>query len=273
MPAYIVEDHLLPIGPVVRPAVPNAESIADSLTPEHCRELAIDLAQWIIAADGQNDVQLLKAVEAVGIVLVGNESHGIVIVDLVRAVSPGKAGDVAQTAKGENSIDLIRMSKPKVQGMVSAKTGSSQNQEWVGVQAPGEWQHFVFKIAVVFILPLRPMSGMLVARVPAFFVHAADGIDLEPTILEVLAKRVHHSPVFPLKKRALGSGEDDHARAGVAIDFQLHFSAQDGAVPLVMLAMHEGKQTRLPGRSVAGTGGRPTAALMIRILRLLRQTR
>src|ERR1700694_795941 len=54
----VVVYHLLPPGPVVRPAVQDTHGMPDNLPPQDIRHLLITTARWIIPANGQNNVHV-----------------------------------------------------------------------------------------------------------------------------------------------------------------------------------------------------------------------
>src|SRR6476469_7109599 len=73
VPADVPPDHLLPVRPVVVPAVPDPERVADPLVPQNRRELAVRGAQRVVAADRENDVLPAERVEPPSFVLVRDE--------------------------------------------------------------------------------------------------------------------------------------------------------------------------------------------------------
>src|SRR3954451_19993990 len=54
--ADVALGHLLPVRPVVVPAVPDAQRVANPLVPQHGRKLPIVFAERVVAAHRQDDV-------------------------------------------------------------------------------------------------------------------------------------------------------------------------------------------------------------------------
>src|SRR5687768_1321938 len=54
--ADVGPNHIAPIRPVVRPAIPQPERVPDVLAPQHARHMLVVLPVRIIPAGGQNDV-------------------------------------------------------------------------------------------------------------------------------------------------------------------------------------------------------------------------
>src|SRR5688572_29564559 len=63
-PADVQPDHVLPVRPVVRPAVPEPERVPDALRPEPVREVLVARPHGIVAADRHDDLQALERVDA-----------------------------------------------------------------------------------------------------------------------------------------------------------------------------------------------------------------
>src|SRR5262245_2383416 len=63
--------HLLPIGPVVRPAIPDAQRVPDIFAPENAGEILIVGARRIVAADRQGDVDASQRIQPLLVMLVG----------------------------------------------------------------------------------------------------------------------------------------------------------------------------------------------------------
>src|SRR5262249_59067351 len=78
MSANIQLDHLLPIRPIMRPAIPQSQCVPDVVSPQRFRKLLIRAAIGIVPAGGENDVHPPERREARWIVLVGNEVAGVV---------------------------------------------------------------------------------------------------------------------------------------------------------------------------------------------------
>src|SRR5947209_1439961 len=101
----------------------------------------------------------------------------------------------------------------------------------------------MLEVEVVFELAVGAGGGRLPAGVPTLGVDAIDGDDLELARFKLVGERRVHALVFPLEEAALRGGEDDHARAAVAEDEQLHVAAEHGAEPTVIFAIHSAATT------------------------------
>src|SRR3954447_19973017 len=64
MPADVLHDHPAPVRPVVRPAVPDAQRIADAPVPELAGEVFAVAAHRVVAPDGEDDVEALDRGDA-----------------------------------------------------------------------------------------------------------------------------------------------------------------------------------------------------------------
>ena len=133
------------------------------------------------------------------------------------------------------------MAERDVHRVVRAEAGARRHEERVAVAALRERQHLAQRCSSrTANWRMARSCGCLYLRVPALRVHAVHAEHLQPAVAQVLAQRVHHPPVLPLEEAAHGGGEHQHARAGVAKHQQVHVAAQRGAVPAVMLAVHQG---------------------------------
>src|SRR5579885_755749 len=56
MSVNIQLQHVLPVRPVVAPAIPDAQSVADALAPEDAGKMLIARARNVVAPNGENDV-------------------------------------------------------------------------------------------------------------------------------------------------------------------------------------------------------------------------
>src|SRR5437868_6224362 len=71
--AYVFDNHIPPPRPIMRPAIPQAQSITNAFLPQRCRQMLVVRARRIIASDRQNDVHATECFEPRGVVLVQNE--------------------------------------------------------------------------------------------------------------------------------------------------------------------------------------------------------
>src|SRR2546425_3462092 len=74
--ADVHADHLLPIRPVVNPAIPNAQCMPDVFAPENTRKVLIVGARRIVATDSQDNVHVPQSIQTRRFVLVPDEITG-----------------------------------------------------------------------------------------------------------------------------------------------------------------------------------------------------
>src|SRR5205823_432173 len=92
--ADVALGHLLPVRPVVVPAVPDAERVANPFVPEQRGKLPIAFAQRIVAADRENDVLAPERLQAACVVLVRDELGGIRRVHVLVGVAAREPPDI-----------------------------------------------------------------------------------------------------------------------------------------------------------------------------------
>src|SRR5262249_38045039 len=96
--------------------------------------------------------------------------------------------------------------------------------------------------------------------IPALGVHAVHAVDLEIPPLELIGEWGVHAHVLPLIKAPLRGGEGDDAGACVAEDQQLHLTAEGGAEPAVIFAIHNNGASVRPHGAGARTRRRARSA-------------
>src|SRR5687768_11683 len=69
----VLPDHALPVRPVVRPAVPDAKCVRNSLSPERSRKLLVVAVHRIVAPDRHDDVDPPDRFESPVIALLPDE--------------------------------------------------------------------------------------------------------------------------------------------------------------------------------------------------------
>lgn len=235
--AQIQPDHILPVGPVVRPAVPDAQRVPDVLLPQDLRKILGGPAQRLGLAGGQDDVHAPHLLQPPRVVLVFDELHRVVEVDVVVVVPVGPVADVVQAVHGQHAAYQIGVAKGEVDRLIRAEAGPQHHQEGVGV-ALGEGDHLAAQVVVVLRLAPGAVARPFPARVPAFGVHAVHAVELDIAALDGIGHGVDHALVLPVEVAPLRGGKDDDARAAVAVHHQLHVAAQVGAVPALMFSVH-----------------------------------
>src|SRR5215213_8505591 len=131
-------DHPLPVRPVVRPAVPLAQGVADPLAPEDAGEVAVVLDVRIVPADGNDDVELLPAADYVGVRLVRHQPRRVRAVDVLVVVAAGHAGDVVHPAQPDDAVHQPRVAEAERHGVVGAEARAHRHGVRVRVLPPGE---------------------------------------------------------------------------------------------------------------------------------------
>src|SRR5947209_15772849 len=71
--ADVHADHLLPIRPIVNPAIPDAQGMPDTLAPEDAREVLVVPARRIVAPNSKDNVHVPQGIQTRRIMLVLNE--------------------------------------------------------------------------------------------------------------------------------------------------------------------------------------------------------
>jgi hypothetical protein len=69
-------------------------------------------------------------------------------------------------------------------------------------------------------------------------VHLVEAVELDPPILEVIAKHQVHAPIGPLTVGAHRRRKDDDARPRMSEYLQVHVSVERRAVPTGVFVMH-----------------------------------
>src|SRR6266516_3221472 len=90
--ADVHADHLLPVRPIVNPAIP------DALAPEDAREVLVVSARRIVAPNSKNNVYVPQGIQPRRIVLVLDEVARIIEIDIIVRVATRKILDVIGAA-------------------------------------------------------------------------------------------------------------------------------------------------------------------------------
>src|SRR5688500_15218358 len=69
----VLPDHALPIRPIVRPAIPDAKGVRNSLLPERAGKRLVVPIHRIVASDGHDDVDAPDRLEPAMVGLVTHE--------------------------------------------------------------------------------------------------------------------------------------------------------------------------------------------------------
>src|ERR1700693_5686680 len=94
------------------------------------------------------------------------------------------------------------------------------------------------EVAVVLVVASDALRWVLLRGVEALVVHAVDADDLEPSGFHEIADRPDETEILVLIEAPLRGGKPDHRAAGVPEPEDLHSAAQDGRIPLRVLAVH-----------------------------------
>ncbi len=156
--------------------------------------------------------------------------------------------DVVKSAQPDDPIHQLRVAESEVHGVVRAEAGPGHDQERVRVLLGCERQHLGPHVVIVLGVTPRPVGRVLAAGVPALRIDAVDAKHLDPPLLQVLPERPHHPPIFPVEEAAHGRREDNHPRARMPEDEELHLPSEGWAVPAVVFTI---PQTSLRGAVAA----------------------
>lgn len=207
-PALIVarkieSDHLIPVLPVVRPAIPETQGVANAFAPEQARHLLVAFAKAVVLADGQDDVLCPQRCEASFIVFMADEHRWIVEIEIVVGIAISEAADIAQPRQAEDAVDESRVPQAKTQGMEAAKAAAQGNEERIGVLVLTERQHLFEYIVVVLRMKTEAGSRVFVIGIPALCIYRIDTVDLHPATVDAICHHIDHAAIGELKVAAL----------------------------------------------------------------------
>src|SRR6185503_20330660 len=137
---YVPPNHLLPIRPVVGPAVPHAQGVADALVPESRRKVAIVLVRRVVLADREDDILGPKCGEPYRVVLVPHEVEGIAAVDVQVGVALRHALHVVHPAHAEDAVDLFGVTEAEAGRVIRPEAGTGGDDEGIRVEVRAERQ-------------------------------------------------------------------------------------------------------------------------------------
>src|SRR5687768_3932575 len=121
MSPHVAHDHVAPPGPVVRPAVPETERVADAALPQRPRQPLVVLAEAVVAAGHEDYVLPAQRVEPPGVPLVADEVRRVVRIDAPVVVVAGLLADVVEAAEAEHPLHVIGMAEGEAGGVVRAE--------------------------------------------------------------------------------------------------------------------------------------------------------
>src|SRR4051794_11781267 len=110
--------HLLPPGPIVRPAVPEAEGITDVPAPEDAGDLLVALPEGVVPAGDEDDVHPLQRGDPARVLLAHDEIDRVVEVDRLVVEAVGEAPDVIDAAHADHPPDRLGVAEGEVGGVV-----------------------------------------------------------------------------------------------------------------------------------------------------------
>src|SRR5689334_14127498 len=118
MSADVERNHLLPVRPVVRPAIPDAERVANALAPQDSGELPVVLTHRVVLTDREDDVLTPKRREAPRVVLVLHEVERVAGVDGVVRVTAREPLDVVVAAHPDDAVHALRVPEAEARRVV-----------------------------------------------------------------------------------------------------------------------------------------------------------
>src|SRR5579885_2372408 len=239
VPVNIQLQHMLPVRPVVAPAIPDAQGVANALAPEDAGKMLVAWARNVVASNCKNDVLMLQRLNARCVVFVLDEINGIIEINGIVIIAIGPAPNIIRAAEANGAVNPFRVAQGEVDGVVRAKAGSGGHQEGVGVAVVGKGQHFLVKILIVLVVAGGALCRWPPFGIPAFAVHAVHAVELNPALFQVFAQRGNHAPVFPIVEAAIRGGEGDQTRPGMPEDQQLHLPPKRRTIPAVVLTIHK----------------------------------
>src|SRR2546428_8397967 len=110
------------------------------------------------------------------------------------------------------------------------------------------------QVVVVLKMPPGPGPGMELLGVPTLPLHVVDAEHLNPSVGQMIAEDFGHVTVCPLVTASQARWKDEHSRAGMAEDQDVHVTAERGTMPGVMLAIQKrlGRKGEMPVPSGSG---------------------
>lgn len=234
-----MEQHVLPVRPVVGETIPFSKGVPDVFVPEHLREGGVVPVSRVISADREDKVQIPNLGKMVRRVAhTTDQLDGVALVDGVVILTVRPFADVVDTAHPECPTEVLRITQGDVEGMIGTEARSGSNRKRVVVSRTGEGHHLVDDIAVVLEVSVRAPLRAGAVVVPALVVNAVDAEYLQPAVFNVARKNVNQATIFPVEKPAHRGRENYDARAVMTKGQQLHISTETGAVPLMILSIH-----------------------------------
>src|SRR6476660_1646930 len=101
----------------------------EPLRPQPPRKLLILGEHWIVASDGEDELQTRELRQPAGIVLAKNEIGGIVMVDGGVGISIGLAPNVVHPAESNGAVDELWIAKREGHGVVGAEARAHRHQK------------------------------------------------------------------------------------------------------------------------------------------------
>jgi len=250
-------DHALPGGPVVGVVgVPDEEFVGDAFGVEDAVEALVLAEALIVPAGGENVRAAAIAIEKPGVAEMGQEVHGLVVVDVSVVVAAEKVVQVEGAGHGEESGEDVGVAEGDVDGMKASEAAAERDEMGVLIFEAHEGDDFVDEVVVVL-----DMAGDAPARrdgfvIPALHVDRVGAKDLALAGVDFSGKGRDHSAIFKLEVASAGGGKHEDGHTGVAEYEEFHIAAKARRMPFVIFAIHRGSgQWTLDGGQVSVDGG------------------
>ena len=218
MPMNIKPRHLLPVGPVMAPAVPFTEGVSDVFVPERGAEGAVVFDVGIVLAHSDDQINLADGVDLAAVIQVGNIVAGGVKVDVVVVVAAKEVAHIIFAAQGDDPFEALRMAQSKVEGVIGAKATAVGDQVGIAIFLLDERQHLVQEVSFKLHVAFDPATGMRPATVEALHINAIDTVELKPALVDIVPQVGDHAAVFIFIETPPACREDDDRRAGVTMN-------------------------------------------------------
>src|ERR1700761_915098 len=118
------------------------------------------------------------------------------------------------------------MTECDVYRMVATETAPEGDQVAVAILEPHQPEHLVENVLLILNLTRDAPTRWHVAVVPTFRIERVDTVELDLTVVDLVADRVHHATVLELIEARLRAGKYDDGYAAVPKDKQLHVPAE-----------------------------------------------
>src|SRR5713101_9274156 len=227
-------DHVLPVGPIVRPPGPDIQPDVDSFVPHEVAELD-RVADVGVAFAGRHHLGRHRAQRTQQglVVQAGQERKRIREVRAVVVIAIEPARGVEGAAHGDEAAHAGRMSQREQHRMQGAERRARRDRR------VGDTCHdLVEDVGLVLNVARDALRRRRASRVPRFAVDAVDADHLEGAAVDPVRDGADETEVLPLVEAAHRGRKRKEGAPPAAEMQQLHVTPEGVAEFLVVLALH-----------------------------------